>query len=109
MSIRRQQQRRDERKFKRIFVRYGNPTPEHNAVGQQISVSGLFLLTNEIVYAQGTPILIEIKGPAETWVVRGIVRHAVKVHPNMARFTKPGMGVELTDVPPPCRTYLASL
>jgi hypothetical protein len=37
------------------------------------------------------------------------VRHAIKVHPSMAGFTKPGMGVELTHLPDPCRIYLASL
>lgn len=101
--------RRDQRKFKRIFVRYGHKAPEHKAVAQQISVSGFFLSTNEIVYANGSAIVVEIRGPSETWLVAGIVRHAIKVHPSMTGFTKPGMGVELTDIPDPCRTYLASL
>jgi len=38
--------RREERKFKRIFVRYGR---------QQISASGFFLSTNETVYANDSP------------------------------------------------------
>ena len=101
--------RRAERKFKRLFVRYGHRAPEHHAVAQQISTLGLFLLTNEIVYAKGTPVVVEIAGPAATWVVAGTVRHAMKVHPNLARFTKPGMGIELARVPPACRDYLASL
>ena len=53
--------------------------------------------------------MVEIKGPSETWLVAGIVRHAIKVHPSMATFTKPGMGVELTHIPDACRDYLASL
>ena len=53
--------------------------------------------------------MVEIKGPAETWLVAGVVRHAIKVHPSLARFTKPGMGVELTHIPDACRDYLASL
>jgi len=101
--------RREERKYKRLFVRYGHREPEHPAVAQQISTGGLFLSTNEKVYARGIPIVVEIKGPTETWLVAGIVRHAFKVHPNMARFTKPGMGVELTEIPSACRAYLASL
>jgi hypothetical protein len=101
--------RRDERKYKRIFVRYGPKAAEHKAVAQQISTSGLFLATNETVYANNSPIVVEIKGPSETWLVAGIVRYAIKVHPSMARFTKPGMGVELTTIPDSCRDYLASL
>jgi len=101
--------RREERKYKRIFVRYGHPEIEHKAIAQQISASGFFLSTNEIVYANNSPVVVEIKGPSETWLVAGIVRHAIKVHPSMARFTKPGMGVQLTHVPPACRDYLSSL
>ncbi|MHB8836233.1 MAG: PilZ domain-containing protein [Candidatus Methylomirabilia bacterium] len=109
MSADRKYQRREERKFKRIFVRYGHKGPEHKAVAQQISASGFFLSTNEIVYANDSPIAVEIKGPSETWLVLGIVRHAIKVHPSLARFNRPGMGVELTDIPDPCRNYLNSL
>ena len=109
MSGGRRFKRCEERKFRRIFVRYGRRAPEHSAAAQQISTRGLFLATNESVYAKDTLILVEITGPAETWIVPGIVRHAFKVHPTMARFTRPGMGIELTDVPPACREYLASL
>jgi hypothetical protein len=105
----RRSKRREERKFKRIQVRYGHRAPEHRAVAQQITTRGLFLSTNECVYAKDSPILVEITSPGETWVVAGVVRHAFKVHPNLARFTRPGMGVELTDLPESCRAYLASL
>jgi hypothetical protein len=98
-----------ERKFKRIFVRYGQRLPEHSGVAQQLSAGGFFLSTNETVYAKDSPIVVEIKGPAETWVVAGIVRHAIKVHPTLARFSKPGMGVEMTQIPEACLAYLASL
>jgi hypothetical protein len=101
--------RREPRKYRRIFVRYGHPAPRHQAAAQRITTRGFFLVTNDTVYAEGSPITIEIAGPAETWVVQGIVRHAVKVHPTLAAFAKPGMGVEFTDLPEPCRTYLASL
>ena len=101
--------RREQRKHKRIYVRYGNPEPRHRAAAQRITTKGFFLATNVPVYAVGSPIAVEIAGPDETWVVRGIVRHAFKVHPSVATFTKPGMGIELTDVPGPCLAYLASL
>jgi hypothetical protein len=103
------EQRRAARKFRRLFVRYGREAPSHRAIAQQISTVGLFLATNESVYAEGSQVLIEIAGPAETWVVAGIVRHAFRVHPSMARFTRPGMGIELTSVPDGCKQYLASL
>ena len=109
MSAERRDNRREARKFKRIFVRYGHQKPEHKAVAQQISASGFFLSTNEIVYAGNSPIVVEISGPSETWIVAGVVRHAVKVHPSVARFNKPGMGVQLTHLPDACRDYLASL
>ena len=109
MSTERRNKRREARKFKRIFVRYGHRQPEHRAVAQQITASGLFLATNEIVYAKNSPVVVEITGPAETWLVAGVVRYAIKVHPSIAGFTKPGMGVELTLIPDACRDYLASL
>ncbi|HEY6000257.1 MAG TPA: hypothetical protein VI078_13290 [bacterium] len=97
------------RKFRRIYVRYGHPLPLHQAVAQKITTKGLFLLTNGAVYSVGSPIAIEIRGPADAWVARGVVRHAFKAPPSLATFTNPGMGVEFTDVPDACREYLASL
>jgi hypothetical protein len=105
----RKHSRREERKYKRIFVRYGHKQAAHTAIAQQISPNGFFLLTNDVVLANGSPIVVEITGPAEIWLVSGIVRHAIKVHPSMIKFTKPGMGVELTNIPEACRSYLASL
>jgi len=109
MSVERKIKRREERKFVRISVRYGQKVTEYKAIAQQISSSGFFLLTNTMVYLKNTPVVVEITGPAETWIVTGIVRHAIKVHPSMIRYTNPGMGVELMTVPPACRDYLISL
>ena len=102
-------QRREPRKHKRLFVLYGHPEPRHQAVAQRITTKGFFLATNVNVYAVGSHVAVEIKGPGETWVLRGIVRHAFKAPPSLAGFTKPGMGVEFTDLPDPCREFLASL
>jgi hypothetical protein len=101
--------RREERKFKRIHIRYGHKEAAHKAIAQQISPNGFFLSTNDVVYANDSPIVVEIRGPSDIWLVDGIVRHAIKVHPSMIKFTKPGMGVELTNIPEACRAYLASL
>jgi hypothetical protein len=102
-------QRREARKFKRLFVRFGHPEPQHQAVAQRITTKGLFLATNTNVLAVGSPVAVELAGPAETWVLRGIIRHAFKSPPSLAGFTKPGMGVEFTDLPDACRAYLESL
>jgi hypothetical protein len=109
VSSDRKHRRREERKYKRIQIRYGHREPTHKATAQQISAGGLFLSTNDVVYANGSPIVIEITGPSDVWLVSGIVRHAIKVHPSMVNFTRPGMGVELTLIPDACRDYLVSL
>jgi hypothetical protein len=109
VSTQHRHKRREERKYKRIPVRYGHQSAEHKAVAMQISPSGLFLSTNAVVFANGSPLVVEIAGPAETWVVAAIVRHAVKVHPSMMHIARPGMGVELINHPAACRDYLASL
>ncbi|HWR98844.1 MAG TPA: hypothetical protein VN317_10525 [Candidatus Methanoperedens sp.] len=109
MSQRQRRLRQEERKYKRIFVRYGHSEPRHDAAAQRITTKGFFLVTNGVVYTEGSPIVVEIRSPAQSWVVQGVVRHAVKVHPTLANYAKPGMGVELTDLPDACRTYLASL
>lgn len=109
MSAGRKDNRRDERKYKRIFVRYGAEKPEHNATAMQLSASGLFLATNAAVYAKGSPIVVEFKTPSQTCLVQGVVRHSYKVHPDLARFSRPGMGVELVDPPPVVKDYLLLL
>jgi hypothetical protein len=101
--------RREERKYRRIFVRFGHRAATYGSVAQQISTNGMFLATNDHVFARDSAIVIEVKGPHETWLVRGIVRHATKVHPSLAAHARAGMGIELIDVPQSCRAYLASL
>lgn len=109
MSQPQRRQRREVRKYRRISVRYGHPKPSHRAYAQRITTRGFFLATNSAVYAVGSPIAVEIAGPAGAWVVQGVVRHAFKAPLSLATFTNPGMGVELTDLPDDCREYLASL
>jgi hypothetical protein len=103
------QRRSEQRKYKRLSVRYGAKIPEHTAVATHISTRGLFLSVNDLVFTQGSPLVVEITGPSQSWVATGIVRHAVKVHPNVARFTRPGMGIEFLEMPPACRDFLAAL
>ena len=109
MTLGERKKRREVRKPRRLFVRYGHPEPSHQAVAQRITTKGFFLSTNGAIYAVGSPIAVEIPGPAETWMLRGVVRHAFKVPQSLAGFTKPGMGVEFTSIPDPCRAFLESL
>lgn len=103
------ERREEERKFKRIPVRFGLENPEHRAVAVQISTRGLFLSTNHPVYAPGSRLMIEITTPHGPYIVPAIVRHAKKVPPQLIRQFHAGMGMEFITVPQEVRDYLASL
>lgn len=101
--------RAEERKFKRIAVCFGAERPEHRAMGIQISNQGMFLSTNQPIFAPGTRLIIEIQGSNGSFNLVAIVRHSKKVPPQMVQHDRPGMGVEFIDPPPELRDYLASL
>ena len=65
MTLGERKKRREVRKPRRLFVRYGHPEPSHQAVAQRITTKGFFLGTNGNVYAVGSPVAVEITGPAE--------------------------------------------
>jgi hypothetical protein len=101
--------RGEERKFKRIPLRFGLEKPEHRGMGIQVSTRGLFISTNRPIFVPGSKLRIEIDTPNGSCSVAAIVRHAKKVHPQMVQYDRPGMGVEFIDPPPELREYLASL
>jgi hypothetical protein len=101
--------RGEDRKFRRIAVRFGTEKPEHRAMGIQISGRGMFLSTNHPIYASGSRLVIEIQGSDGSFNVAAIVRHSKKVPPQMVQHDRPGMGVEFIDPPRELRDYLASL
>lgn len=108
MSAGERQSRREQRRYKRVPVRYGAPDPKHRGVGMQVSSRGLFISTNAVVYEKGSPIVLEIGSPGQSWTVPAVVRHAYRVHPSFAPYTRPGMGVELLAVPPELKAFLTA-
>ncbi len=101
--------RAEERKFKRIALRFGLEKPEYRGVGIQISTHGLFISTNHPIFVTGSRLKIEIDTPDGPLNVTAVVRHAKKVPPQLVQYGRPGMGVEFTDPPPEIRDYLAAL
>ena len=101
--------RLEERKFKRIALRFGLEQPEYRGMGIQVSTRGLFISTNHPIFVAGSQLMIEIDTPNGRYTVAAIVRHAKKVPPQMVQLDRPGMGVEFIDPPPELRDYLASL
>jgi hypothetical protein len=99
----------EERKFKRIAIRFGLEKPEHRAMGIQISSRGMFIVTNHPIYFTGSKLIIEIQTSNGSFSVEAIVRHSMKVPPQMVQHARPGMGVEFIEAPTELRDYLASL
>jgi hypothetical protein len=99
----------DKRKFvrfyRRLFVRFGSPLPQHIGYTEDISREGLFIKSN-VVFKSGTPLSIELK-LAESNVVSlsGIVKWAKVVSPSMFHHArKVGFAVSLKHPP---ESYLA--
>ena len=101
--------RLEERKFKRIEIRYGAKKPEHRGFAVQLSSKGAFISANKPVFAAGSHMVIEFKIPAGTFVATAVVRHAKNLPPQMARFGKVGMGIELLSAPDTLMEHLATL
>lgn len=102
-------QRVEERKFKRISVRFGLKTPQFSALAIQISTRGLFLSTNSPIYAPGNKLVIEISTPKGPYIILGVVRHSKKVPPQLLYHERPGMGVEFISVHEEAQKYLSAL
>ena len=101
--------RKDERKFKRIKVRYGPEKPVHLAYAIQVSVSGVFLVANRPIFVRTSRLLVQFDTPDGLLTTRAIVRHVKNLPPQLARFSPSGMGVEFISPPPELEKYLATL
>ena len=101
--------REEDRKFRRISIRFGLETPEFRGMGIQISSRGLFIPTNNPIFVKGSRLKIEIQCPKGCFLVGAIVRHAKRVLPHMVPVDRPGMGVEFIDPPQELRDFLTSL
>jgi Tfp pilus assembly protein PilZ len=89
-------ERHQERKKKRLKVRFGVDYPKRVAFTGDASVGGLYIITGQPEHP-GTKLLIEINLPdGEQVIVYGRVRWAKKVPPNLIRLAnRAGMGVQL--------------
>lgn len=101
--------RTEERKFRRVSIRFGLETPEFRGMGIQISTRGLFISTNNPIFIKGSRLKIEIQSPAGNFQTEAVVRHAKKVSPQMVGMERPGMGVEFIDPPKDLQDFLAAL
>lgn len=109
MSAAKKSKRLEERKFKRIEIRYGSAKPEHRGFAVQLSSKGAFISANKPIYAAGSNIVIEFKLPAGLFIATAVVRHAKNLPPQMARFGKTGMGIELLSAPDELQEHLDKL
>lgn len=101
--------RKDERKFKRIRVRYGPEKPVHLAYAIQVSVSGAFLAANRPIFARKSRIVVQFGTPDGILTTRAIVRHVKNLPPQLAHLAPSGMGVEFISPPPELKKYLSGL
>jgi hypothetical protein len=101
--------RAEERKFRRVFLRFGLETPEYRATGIQISTQGLFISTIHPVYPPDTNLMIEISTPNGPYTVPAIVCHAKKIPRLVVSNERCGMGVKFISPPKELLEFLASL
>ena len=101
--------RKDERKFKRIKVRYGPEKAVHLAYAIQVSAGGAFLAANRPVFSRGSRLVVEFDTPGGTVTTAAVVRHVKNLPPQLAGFSPTGMGVEFLSPPPALQEYLKTL
>ena len=101
--------RKEDRKYKRLDVRYGSEEPHHRCVAVQLSTRGAFLQAARPMYKAGSRIVVEIASPDKTYVINAVVRHIRNIPPQMAGSIRPGMGVEFLSPPPELQDFLDSL
>jgi hypothetical protein len=101
--------RKEDRKFRRISIRFGLPAPEFRGIAIQISTRGFFIATNSPIFVKDTRLKIEIPSPGGDLPAEAVVRHAKKGPAQRVPSDRPGMGAEFADPSPELRDFLASL
>jgi PilZ domain-containing protein len=87
------ERRRQARLRKRYSVRFGPGDLAHSGHTQDVSESGLYLLSN-IIYPPNTVLVLQVEYPEKTVTLRGIVRWSKDLPPVFRRNLRGGMGVE---------------
>jgi hypothetical protein len=91
--------RRAVRRPRRVqvhFWRHGEPAA-YTGYTTNISLTGMFIATNSPV-ASGTRIRVEVIDRDRGFTVEGVVAHARKMQPELARLNQSGMGVRFLSV-----------
>lgn len=101
--------RKENRKFKRLDVRYGSEEPYHRCVAVQVSTRGAFLQAARPMYKEGSRIVVGIPTPEGEYILKAVVRHTKNIPPEMSGNIRPGMGVEFLSPPPKLQEFLDSL
>ena len=88
--------RQMQRSRKRLKVRFGTDQLEHVAFTDNLSLGGFFIQTTKVL-KPGTRLRIQLTTrDGDLVLVEGRVRWAKKVHPQLIRKIKAGMGVMIT-------------
>jgi len=95
MSSRRRATRRP-RRVQVHFWRQGDPTA-YIGYTTNISLTGMFIATNSPI-ASGARVRIEVVDRGRGFVVEGVVAHARKSPPELARLNQSGMGIRFLSV-----------
>jgi hypothetical protein len=95
MSSRRRAIRRP-RRVQVNFWRQGDSTP-HIGYTTNISLTGMFIATNSPI-ASGSRVRVEVVDRDRGFVVEGVVAHARKSPPELARLNQSGMGIRFLSV-----------
>jgi len=103
----------DKRRFarisKRLFVRFGAQQAQHIGFTDDVSREGLFIKSN-VVFKQGTPLIIEANLPKQVVSLKGIVKWAKAVPPALFRQArKAGVGVNLEQFPELYASFVKAL
>src|SRR5262245_2288142 len=90
------EKRDQERKPKRVMVRYGTRLTDKTAFTRNISASGMFLQTNSVLNP-GSTIQVHLQFPDREFTMWARVRWAKKTPGQLAGLMGAGMGVQFID------------
>jgi Tfp pilus assembly protein PilZ len=100
--------RKEERKRKRIPIRFGNNDLRFRAFTMDISANGLSIKTNQ-VFPPGTPLMLMLIVDGKPLTAKGEVIWAKRVPPELIRFVHCGMGIRLTLTSDRLREYIQTI
>lgn len=106
-SVGSSEKRDNERKPKRLMVRYGTRLTDKTAFTRNISATGLFLQTNSVL-SPGSTIQVHLQFPDREFTMWARVRWAKKAPGQLSGLMGAGMGVQFMDPPDEWIEYFRS-